>query len=83
MTVSAHFIKLRVCNIALYNSPAPLTLNSPCLCAPLTAPCARMYVQSERMWHCRVIALLIGVAERVANAWPTRRNDKIKQLNML
>lgn len=65
MTVSAHFIRLLARNIASYNSPAPLALNSACLCARLTALHVCTYVQSERMWLRRAIALLIGVAERV------------------
>lgn len=30
MTLSAHFIRSLGCNIATYNSPAPLALNSVC-----------------------------------------------------
>lgn len=65
MTVSAHFIRLLARNIASYNSPAPLALNSACLCARLMAPRVCTYVRSERMWLHRAIALLIGIAERV------------------
>lgn len=76
MILSAHFIRLLACNIASYNSPAPLLLNSACRFDSVLRACVCM---SDQNVYCFVAPLQFNRHSGTHGALMLRQHEVMTQ----